>query len=88
MIIDTSVKFFKVKAIFKGKGKKESEVKIHLALEDLAVKPEGEFGEGEKISSIFTRAFHKLGMEQKVGPGPAGQMERLVQSWLEKAKKK
>ena len=27
-------------------------------------------------------------VQAHLGPGPAGQMERLVQSWLEKAKKK
>jgi len=85
--VSASVRFFKVKAIFKGKGKQENEVKIHIALEDHLLKTE-EFEEGEQVGKIFVKAFLAIGMVQKLGPGPPGQMERLVQQWIEKTKKK
>jgi len=85
--VAASVKFFKVKPIYKGKDKKESEVRIHLALANHKLKTE-DFDEGEDIDLIFVKAFLAMGMTQKLGPGPPGQMERLVQQWLEKSKKK
>ena len=85
--VAASVKFFKVKPIFKGKDKKENEVRIHLALANHKLKTE-EFEEGEDVDAVFVKAFLAIGMQQKLGPGPPGQMERLVQQWLEKSKKK
>ena len=85
--VAASVKFFKIKPIFNGKGKKEQEIRVHLAMENQKVKIE-EFADDVDISTIFVNAFLKIGMTQKLGPGPAGQMERLVQQWLEKTKKK
>jgi hypothetical protein len=38
--------------------------------------------------AIIIEALGTIGGVQKLGPGPAGQMERLVQSWIERAKKK
>ena len=80
-----SVKFFKFKAIYKGKGQTSTEYKMHLALanQTVAATSDTEI----MIDELFCRIFKKCEFEMKVGPGPAGQMERLVQQWVEKMKK-
>ena len=86
--VAASVLFFKVKPIFKGKGKKQQEVKIHFAIQKGAVEIEGFDMNQFENDAIIIEALVAIGGIQKLGPGPAGQMERLVQSWIERAKKK
>jgi len=88
--VANSVKFFKLKAFFKGEGKKSDEYKSHISFAHEEVEFLGTVGMAVKTRStvsIFLEAFAVMGFEQKVGPGPAGQMERLVQAWLDKLKK-
>jgi hypothetical protein len=86
--VAASVLFFKVKPIFKGKGKKQQEMKIHFAIQKGTVEVEGlEMNQFEN-DTIIIEALISIGGIQKLGPGPAGQMERLVQTWIERAKKK
>ena len=86
--VAASVLFFKVKPIFKGKGKRQQEVKIHFAIQKGAVEIEGFDMNQFENDAIIIEALVAIGGIQKLGPGPAGQMERLVQSWIERAKKK
>lgn len=89
--VANSVPFFKLKPIFKGKGKKSNEFKLHVSFANASIDVPGELDMGSDtydVESIFLEAFETMGgFEQKVGPGPAGQMERLVQSWVDKLKK-